>query len=199
MESLVSIPHRMRMLAALWASLVVLTPWPSWAQSTPFVGEIRWVAFDFAPQGWARCNGQLLSIPQNAALFSVLGTAYGGNGITTFALPDLRGRAPLHMGTGYAWGQKGGEEMHTLTLAELPAHTHAVQADGREATQANPSQSNHLGKTSAGTSAYGSTPTTNLATTSVTSEGSGFPHDNMKPYIALTCIIALTGLYPSQN
>jgi microcystin-dependent protein len=199
MEFLVSILHRMRMWAALWVSLVALAPWPTRAQSTPFLGEIRWVAFGYAPHGWAMCNGQLLPIAQNAALFSLLGTRYGGNGSTTFALPDLRGRAPLHVGTGHVLGQTGGEETHTLTAPELPSHTHAVQADGREATQAIPSQSTHLGKTSAGTSAYGSTPTTSLITPSVTSAGSGLPHNNMKPYIALTCIIALTGAFPSQN
>lgn len=188
-----------RLSACLFAAAVALLPCMSLADGDPFLGEIRWVAFGFAPKNWAQCNGQLLPINQNIALFSLLGTTYGGNGSTNFALPDMRGRAPLHVGSGYVLGQKGGTEAHTLTLAELPAHTHAVLADGREATAAVPGTTTHLAKTSAGTSAYGSTPNTSLAAGSVSSVGGGQPHTNLKPFIALTCIIALQGVFPSQN
>ena len=98
--------------------------------ATPFLGEVRVVSFNFAPKGWALCNGQLLPINQNQALFSLLGTTYGGNGQTTFALPDLRGRMPMHMGAGHTQGERAGEQTHTLTLSEIPQHSHAMAASG---------------------------------------------------------------------
>jgi microcystin-dependent protein len=184
---------------SMLTGLLALLPCFSWADGDPFLGEIRWVAFGHTPQRWAPCNGQLLSIAQNSALFSLLGTAYGGNGWSTFALPDMRGRAPLHVAGDYHLGGTGGVETHTLTLAELPPHTHMVQVDGREATQAVPGAAAFLAKTSAGTSAYGQTPNTHLATESVSSEGAGQPHTNMKPFIALNCIIALQGVFPQRE
>lgn len=194
-------PRQWRLSVRLLAAVLALLPGLSWAEGDPFLGEIRWVAFGYAPKNWALCKGQILPINQNVALFSLLGTTYGGNGTTNFALPDLQGRAPLHVnaGGGYVLGQKGGTEAHTLTLAELPSHTHAVQVDGREATLPTPDTTAYLAKTSGGTSAYGSTPSTTLAAESVTSVGGGQPHTNMKPFIALTCIIALQGVLPSQN
>lgn len=167
--------------------------------STPFIGEINWVAFNYAPRNWAFCNGQLLPINQNTALFSLLGTTYGGNGVTTFALPDLRGRAPIHEGPGFVLGQSAGEENHTLTISELPAHTHLVNVDPHEATLATPGPTTYLAKTSTGTSAYGTTATTTLAPAAVSSVGGSQPHSNVKPFITLNCIIALQGIFPSQN
>jgi microcystin-dependent protein len=166
--------------------------------TTPFLGEIRWVSFGFAPKGWAQCNGQLLPINQNQALFALLGTTFGGDGRTTFALPDMRSRAPIHVSPDYNLGSRGGEERHVLTFAELPSHTHAVNVDPREGTSAVPT-GNYPAKTSAGASAYGSTPSTTMATGSISNAGGGQAHENMKPFIALNCIIALQGIFPSQN
>jgi microcystin-dependent protein len=181
------------------AGLLALLPCFSWADGDPFLGEIRWVAFERTPLHWAPCSGQLLNIAHNSALYSLLGTSFGGNGWSTFALPDMRGRAPLHVAGSANLGDKGGAETHTLTLAELPPHTHMVQVDGREATQADPGGAAFLAKTSAGTSAYGQTPNTHLATESVSFEGAGQPHTNMKPFIALNCIIALQGVFPPRD
>ena len=183
--------------AALLLLIGYLAPQNALA-TTPFLGEIRWVAFGFAPKGWALCNGQLLPINQNQALFSLLGTTFGGNGVTTFALPDLRSRAPIHVSPGYVLGSAGGEENHTLTLAELPPHTHALKADPREGTAAAPT-GNYPAKTSGGTSAYGSSVTGSLASDSIGATGGSQPHGNMKPYIILNCIIATQGIFPSPN
>jgi microcystin-dependent protein len=173
------------------------SPHCAWADN-PFLGEIRWVAFNFAPKGWAQCNGQLLAIAQNQALFSLLGTTFGGNGVTTLALPDLRSRAPIHVSPSYLLGGTGGEESHTLTLTELPSHNHAVATDPREGTAGSPT-GNYLAKTSGGTLAYGSKPDSLMASGTITSVGNGQPHENMKPFIALNCVIAVTGIFPSRN
>lgn len=167
-------------------------------QAEPFLGEIRWVSFGFAPKGWARCDGQLLPISQNQALFSLLGTYFGGNGSTNFALPDMRGRAPIHVSSTYTLGSKSGEESHTLTLQELPSHTHSLKADPREGTAVDPT-TNYPAKTSGGGSAYGSSTTTAMAAGVVASTGNSQPHENMKPYITLNCIISLQGFYPSRD
>jgi microcystin-dependent protein len=184
--------------AALLLFLVSFTAPQRALAFTPFIGEIRWVAFNFAPKGWAQCNGQLLPINQNPALFSLLGTTFGGNGLTTFALPDMRSRAPIHVSPNYTLGGIGGEESHTLTLAEIPAHTHTVTADPREGTAAGPT-GNSPAKTSDGTTAYGSSTTAQMAPGSVTNAGGGQAHQNMKPFITLNCIISLAGIFPSQN
>ena len=165
---------------------------------TPFLGEIRWVSFSFAPKGWAQCNGQLLPINQNTALFALLGTTFGGDGQTNFALPDMRSRAPIHVGSGFVLGEKGGEEGHVLTITELPTHTHTIVADPREGTVASPT-GNSQAKTSDGTTAYGSSTTAQMAPGSITNAGGGQAHQNMKPFITLNCIISLTGIFPSQN
>lgn len=168
--------------------------------STPFLGEINWVAFTFVPKNWAACNGQLMAINQNQALFSLLGTTYGGDGINTFALPDMRGRAPIHVGSGHYLGERAGNESHTLTLNEMPAHTHLMGVDAHEATMATPDAStSYLAKTSGGTSTYASTATVSLGNAAVTNAGGNQPHENMQPFIALQCIIATSGIFPSQN
>jgi len=164
---------------------------------TPFLGEVRWVAFTFAPRGWATCSGQTLPINQNQALFSLLGTTFGGNGTTTFNLPDLRSRAPVHAGNGFVLGQMGGEEGHTLSAGELPAHTHALLADPREGNTASPVGGTPA-KTGAGTPAFSGQANATMAADSISSVGGSQPHDNMKPYLAMTCIIALQGIFPSQ-
>ena len=183
------------MLLALGVSIA-----PPQAQATPFLGEMRWVAFNFAPKGWATCNGQLLPINQNQALFSLLGTSYGGDGQTTFALPDMRSRAPVHVSATLPLGMRSGAESHTLTLAEVPAHSHALKADPQEATAASPASTLYLAKTSTGTSAYGLTPGgVELASDALSMAGGSQPHENMKPFIALNCVIALQGIFPSPN
>ena len=164
----------------------------------PFLSEIKIMAFNFAPKGWALCNGQLMPINQNQALFSLLGTTYGGNGQTNFALPNLQGRAPMHVGNGSILGQSAGEEAHTLSGAELPAHSHVVSASTDPASAAAPSGS--VGYARSGTSAYASpgAPVAMAAQTS-SSAGGSQPHPNMAPYLTLNFCIALQGIYPSRN
>lgn len=164
----------------------------------PFLGEVKIVSFNFPPKGWAFCNGQLLPINQNQALFSLFGTTYGGNGQTTFALPELRGRTPIHMGNGFSQGQTGGEEGHTLSIAELPAHTHAAQGTTSNADQPVPT-GNLLGAANnmyAGANAGG---LTSLEPTSVSTVGGSQPHQNMQPFLTLSFCVALQGLFPSRS
>jgi microcystin-dependent protein len=168
---------------------------------TPFVGEVRIFAGNFAPNGWAMCNGQLLSIAQNNALWNVLGTAYGGDGVTTFALPDLRGRAPIHPGQGaglssYTRGQSGGVETVTLSGNQMPSHTHTVNGSSSNGFTDNPGGSLQARSPSA-IPRFGPTPDTNLADSAVAGAGSGQPHNNMGPSIALNFIIALSGTTPT--
>jgi microcystin-dependent protein len=162
----------------------------------PFLGEIRRVSFAFAPRGWAMCNGQVLSIAQNQALFSLLGTYYGGNGVTTFALPDLRGRVAFSTGAGMTIGASGGEEAHTLTVAELPAHIHAPMGSSATGSTSDPT-----GETWASTPqpAYASGGSTPLHPSAISPAGGGQPHNNMPPYLVINHIIALQGIYPSRN
>ncbi len=164
--------------------------------SEPFLGELKIVSFNFPPKGWAFCNGQFMPIGQNQALFSLLGTMYGGDGQTTFALPDLRGRAPVHVGSGFTQGQAGGEIAHTLTLQELPTHTHFVTATNADA-DAPVALGGRLGRFNNGYR----TPSalTTLGASTVSSVGGSQPHDNMSPYLVLNYIIALQGIFPSRN
>ncbi len=163
--------------------------------STPFLSEIKIVSFGFAPKGWALCNGQILPINQNQALFSLLGTTYGGNGQTTFALPDLRSRSPLHGGNGFFLGDRSGEENQTLTLTQLPAHAHAASGSNA-APSAGPSGSTWA---THATPAYSGAPNTSMNAASTTATGGGQPHNNMPPFLTLNIIIALQGIFPSRN
>jgi microcystin-dependent protein len=162
--------------------------------SEPFLGEIKIISWNYPPRGWAFCNGQLLQINQNQALFAILGTTYGGNGQTTFALPNLQGRSPIHLGNGFTSGAVGGESAHTLTVQELPAHNHILQAtaaNGDTPIPATLANANNLYSTAAAN--------TTLAPGSVGSVGGSQPHDNMSPYLVLNFIIALQGIFPSRN
>jgi microcystin-dependent protein len=163
----------------------------------PFLSEIRLFSINFAPKGWALCNGQLLPINQNQALFALLGTTYGGNGQTTFALPDLRGRVPLHFGAGFNLGQTGGEQAHTVTLAELPAHTHAAAAGTGDGTLIIPG-GNLLARTPS--NPYVDAGNLDIMSpTTVTSVGGSQPHENRQPFLTLTFCIALQGIFPSPS
>ena len=164
--------------------------------SEPFLSEIKVVSFNFPPKGWALCNGQFLPINQNQALFALLGTTYGGNGQTTFALPNLRGQVPIHMGNGHTLGEAAGSSAVTVNIQQLPTHQHGLQATNNNGGQANPTGA-FLGAVN---NMYG--PPNNLTTMnpgSVTSIGGSQPHNNMMPYLVLNFIIALQGIFPSQN
>jgi microcystin-dependent protein len=169
--------------------------------SDPYLAEIKIVGFNFAPRGWAFCDGQILPINQNQALYSLLGTTYGGDGRTTFALPDLRGRTPIHMGTGSGLtqrnlGSRSGEERHSLTVNEIPSHTHVARASSVSGDAPVPT-GNVL---AAANNAYG--PPNNLTPLhagSLAASGAGQGHENMQPYLTLSFCIALQGLFPSRN
>jgi microcystin-dependent protein len=163
----------------------------------PFLSEIRLMSFGFAPKGWATCNGQLLPINQNQALFSLLGTTFGGDGRVNFALPNLQGRVPIHVGAGHTLGERGGEQAHTLAIAELPAHTHVVQASSNSTgTQALPVNA-FLAPLN---NAYHNPSTlTAIQAATVTSVGGSQAHLNMQPFLALNFCIALQGIFPSPN
>ncbi|MFZ7088823.1 phage tail protein [Curtobacterium sp. RRHDQ10] len=163
--------------------------------SDPFLGEIRVASFAFAPRGWAMCNGQLLPVNQNQALFAILGTQYGGDGRVTFALPDLRGRIPVHAGTS-APGARGGEESHVLSSAELPAHSHPVRASGGAGTATVPTGAYPAVAPGAAYSAAANTP---MSASAVSTTGGGQGHENRPPFLALNFVIALQGIFPSQN
>ncbi|HYP08655.1 MAG TPA: tail fiber protein [Bryobacteraceae bacterium] len=165
----------------------------------PFLGEVRIFSFNFAPKGWAQCNGQFLPINQNQALFALFGTTYGGNGQTTFALPDLRDRAPIHVGQGFTQGQKGGEAAHTLTLNEMAQHNHPFVGSGNGATLV-AAAGNLPGLNSVDDIYLPTSPSmTALAAGSVTNTGGSQPHNNLQPFITLNFCVALQGIFPSRN
>lgn len=162
----------------------------------PFLSEIRIMSFVFAPKGWALCNGQLLPINQNQALFSLLGTTFGGDGRVNFALPDLRGRTPIHVGSSHTLGERGGEQAHTLSIAELPTHTHVANATTANADSNDPSarflaSSNNV--------YHSPTTLTSINAGTVTNVGGSQAHLNMQPFLTLSFCIALQGIFPSPN
>lgn len=169
--------------------------------SEPFFAEIRMMSFNFAPKGWAVCNGQLLPINQNQALFSLLGTQYGGNGQTNFALPDLRGRLPVHTGPASGpLGSTGGREAVTLTQAQLPAHAHALNATSALATSGSPANALPGKKGRLGRDLFAAPGNlVALNENTVTPHGGSQAHDNLQPYLALNFVIALQGIFPSPN
>jgi microcystin-dependent protein len=166
--------------------------------SEPFLAEIRLVSFNFPPKGWALCNGQLLPINQNQALFSVLGTTYGGDGRTTFALPNLQGRVPLQTGGGFALGQSGGEAAHVLTVGEIPAHSHTAAA-ASEAGSAQSPQGNFWAAVGPFEAFSDAPPDTTLNPGAIATTGANQAHDNMPPFLVLNFVIALQGIFPSRN
>lgn len=167
----------------------------------PFLSQIQIFSFNFAPKGWALCNGQLLPINQNQALFSLLGTTYGGDGRVNFGLPDLRGRVPIHVGGGLTLGERAGEENHTLAITELPAHNHTVNViSNATADQQYPTSDTNKYWSSGGSFA-GFMQSSNVAmdTATVLSTGGSQPHSNLSPFLVLNFCIALQGVFPSQN
>lgn len=162
----------------------------------PFLSEVRIMSFVFAPRGWALCNGQLLPINQNQGLFSLLGTTFGGDGRLNFALPDLRGRTPIHVGSGHTLGERGGEQAHTLSIAELPTHTHVLQASSANADVLI-AAGNLLA--TANNLYTGAANLTSLQPASVTNVGGSQAHLNMQPFLTLSFCIALQGIFPSPN
>ncbi|MGJ8570400.1 MAG: phage tail protein [Hoeflea sp.] len=171
--------------------------------SEPFVGEIRMFAGNFAPRGWAFCDGQLLAVSQNDALFTLLGTIYGGDGRTTFGLPDMRGRLPIHAGHGPGLserrlGAKGGAENVTVTVNQLPSHTHVYNASTTAAT-ANTPQDAFIGESPTIDVFSEATASTTLSSSAISQVGGSQPHTNLMPYICVNFIIALVGIYPSRN
>ena len=172
--------------------------------SEPFLAEVRIVAFNFAPRGWAFCDGQILPINQNQSLYSLLGTTYGGDGRTSFALPDMRGRTPIHVGqseggSDHREGQKTGEETHTLSAAEMPQHNHTAQASNTTANLTTPSGNllaNSLSELYVDATASNMV---NLRSGTMLNVGGGQAHNNMQPYLAVNFCIALQGLFPSRN
>ena len=176
----------------------------------PFIGEIRMCGFNFAPVGWALCDGQMLPISQNQALFALLGTTFGGNGTTTFGLPDLRSRVPIHQGQGiglslYSMGQNGGVENVTLNVSQMPTHNHTVGVNNNTGTTPDPTNAfpakGYTGEFRNSTliSNYGTSATGNFAQNAVSQVGGGQPHTNIEPYLCVNFIIALNGIFPSRS
>lgn len=167
--------------------------------SDQYVGEIRMFSGNYAPIGWLLCNGQQLSISQYEVLYTLIGTTYGGDGRTTFAVPDLRGRVPVHMGTGYVLGQKAGTEQVTLDETQLPAHTHVANASNVVGTSASPANAVWATSSNTAVQPYSTTaPNTTMNPEAISSVGGSQPHDNMMPFLAVSFIIATEGVFPSQ-
>jgi len=169
----------------------------------PFIGQIMLFAGNFAPRGWAMCDGQLLSIAQNTALFSILGTTYGGNGQTTFGLPDLRGRVPIHPGTGpglssYVLGQMSGTENVTLNITQIPSHAHSVQP-GCSSDPPSASEPSNAVPATLESQAYSSESNASMRAVNSSAQGGSQPHTNIQPYNCVTFCIALEGIFPSRN
>ena len=168
--------------------------------SQPYVGEIRMFAGNFAPAGWMFCEGQLLPISENATLFNLIGTTYGGDGQQTFALPDLRGRLPLHQGNGFTLAETGGVEEVTLTVQQIPAHSHPALATNDDASNIVPTGQVLAAGTVVSTAPYGTdAPKSPLVPSSIGSTGGSQPHNNFQPYLCIDFIISLFGAFPSQT
>ncbi len=166
--------------------------------SSPYLSEIRIFSFNYPPKSWAFCNGQTLPINQNQALFALLGTTYGGNGVQTFQLPDLRGRAGIHFdNSGFVLGQKAGEEVHTLTVVEIPTHTHQLNASSGDAD--NPSPVGNLLAKSGSQAMYAGSANGATSSAMIANTGSSQAHTNLQPYLTLNFCIALQGIFPSRN
>jgi len=194
--------RRATLLLLLAISASLLSSPSALAQVTPYLGQIMIVPYNFAPTGWLMCDGQILSISQYTALFSLLGTTYGGDGTTTFALPDLRGRVPIGMGQGpglssYVEGETGGEETVTLTLSQIPAHTHVPQGSTTVPNTGSPAGANWAMPR---VLLYSSgSPNVAMSSAALGSTGGNQPHDNMKPYLVMTYIIATVGVFPPRS
>jgi microcystin-dependent protein len=195
-----------RLAAGLAATAWLGRAKPAEAATTgtgPYLGEIMLFAGSFAPRGWALCNGQLLPINVNQALFSLVGTTYGGNGVSTFALPDLRDRVPIHMGQGPGLsprprGERAGEAYHLLTLAELPAHSHGVRVSAATGTAVSPTGM-FPAEILAGDPQYATTADVGMSPDAIAGVGGGQAHSNLQPYLGLNFCIALTGVFPSSS
>ena len=166
--------------------------------SEPFIGEIRPFSFGFAPRGWATCDGQLVPISQNSALFALLGTMYGGDGRTTFGLPDLRGRAAMHVASAHPQGQAGGTETVALTSTQMPLHNHAAMASAAPGTQASPA-GKFWAQDSSGNVTFSSAGNAPLAAGAIAPQGAGQPHPNLQPYLTVSYCIALQGIFPTRD
>jgi len=167
--------------------------------SNPYIGEIRLFAGDFAPANWMFCDGSILAISQYSALFNLIGTTYGGDGQNTFALPDLRGRAPVHVGAGYIIGQNGGSETVTLAVSQIPSHAHLPQAAIGTAGTPVDSPANNFWSGWTGGQYAKALPTVSLDPSAIGQAGHSLPHDNMVPFLTISFIISLFGVYPSQT
>ena len=165
----------------------------------PFLSEIRIMSFNFAPKGWALCNGQLLPINQNQGLFSLLGTTYGGDGRVNFALPNLQGRAPIHMGSGHTLGERGGEQGHTLTINELPTHVHTLNGSSTQATTNVPANNTVLSASNPQNVYAQASNLIAMSAASIGNTGGSQAHLNMQPFLVLNFCIALQGIFPSQT
>jgi microcystin-dependent protein len=169
--------------------------------STPFLTEIRVFSFNFAPKGWALCNGQLLPINQNQAIFSLLGTTYGGDGRVNFGLPNLQGRTAMHQGSGHTLGERGGEEAHTVIMSEMPAHIHPAQSDAKAGNNSTANPNNAYPANTGGTKLYssGSSNMVAMFPQMVSNMGGSQPHENRQPFLALNFCIALQGIFPTRS
>lgn len=165
----------------------------------PYLAEIRIMSFGYAPKAWALCDGQLLPIDQNQALFSLLGTTFGGDGRVSFGLPDLRARTPVHVGGGHALGDRAGEQAHALSIAEIPQHLHGIAASTKAANGSATANQNFLGAANNVYRSPAGGALTTLHPATVSTVGRGQPHENMQPYLTLTFCIALQGIFPSRN